>query len=625
MTMKASAAEWKWLEIFLPLLLLTESLIQFYGKPLFHLSYIIFIIVIAGFFPLKLVLSSILAILLLGVPTQMFRPVWFETDFLSWFYLLVFFTGIVSYFIFYRETKKSKKAVKDLEKLKRSALNLEASTESSLFDEDRFSHLVKSVLETQHDLSAILHLTKKVTRADSAVIFVPEGNTLMPKASTEDATPELTDGEKDFLAGIIKGRKPVIQSKLKGGYSGRSLHSLHTKRAKAFLGVPVLDGSIPLGVLLLYSNREAAFGENDVDIASEFALQVKQILKRARTYIEVERFTKGFKALHEASSTLSSHLEVEKIAEGFVDLVSGMVSSSAVGFFIADKGKLRVIAKRGFEPEKDSFYTKGTYFNLIIKNKHPFHFSQLDKKKEVYPFKAADTRTFLGIPIIPEKEVLGVLAVTSQEPDAISSFQVHLMTTIADQAAMYIINAQLHKQVEKLAVTDGLTDLYNHKHFQEKLNEEFQRMKRIPQKFSLMLIDIDHFKKINDTYGHPAGDMVLKNLAITLKKTLRGIDIIARYGGEEFAAVLMGSERSGAKKMAERLRTTVMNSHFLADEHKLSITLSIGISTYPDDSETKDELISKADQALYFAKENGRNQVCAWKDVAKKITQIKNP
>jgi diguanylate cyclase (GGDEF)-like protein len=360
--------------------------------------------------------------------------------------------------------------------------------------------------------------------------------------------------------------------------------------------MPVIDESIPLGVLILFSKRESAYDEYLENITAEFASQIKQILNRARMYVEIERFTRGFKALHEASRRLSSYLAVGKIAEGFVDLVSDMVSSSAIGFFMTDKGQLRIIARKGFEPEKDAFYTKETYFDIIVKNKQLLHLSRPDKKKDVYPFKRNETKTFLGIPIITEEEVTGVLAITSNEYDAISSYHVHLLTTIADQ-------------------TDGLTGLFNHKHFQERLNQEFQRIQRIPQPLSLLLIDIDFFKKINDTYGHPAGDMVLKKLAQILKKTLRGIDIIARYGGEEFAAVLMGTDRGGARKMAERLRSKVMENTFQTDEGAINITLSIGVATHPHDAETKDEIISRADQALYYAKEHGRNQVCLWKEV----------
>ncbi|UCF87705.1 MAG: diguanylate cyclase [Nitrospiraceae bacterium] len=587
------------------------------------------IIIIAGFFPFKLVLSSILAILLLGIPAmwQVMYPEaehqnssvsglhGLDAEFLSVFYILVFITGVVSCYFFYRETKKSEKALKDLENLKSSALNLEASTESSSFNEDRFSHLVKSVLTTQKELTDALNMMKKVSLTDAAFLYTIERDDLVLKASTENVHTDLTDADKYYLSGIIRDRKTSVQAKLKS--RSIRLKNIRTKDTLSSLCMPVIDEEIPLGVLILFSNRESAYDEHQKEVTAEFVSQIKQILKRARIYVEIERFTRGFKALHEASRTLSSYLAVEKIAEGFVDLVSDMVSSSAIGFFITDKGQLRIIARKGFEPEKDAFYPRGTYFNFIVKNKQLLHLSQLDKKKDVYPFKINETKTFLGIPIIPEEEVIGVLAITSKEYDAISSFHVHLLTTIADQAAMSINNAQLHRQVEMLAITDGLTGLFNHKHFQERLNQEFQRIQRIPQPLSLLLIDIDFFKKINDTYGHPAGDMVLKKLAQILKKTLRGIDIIARYGGEEFAAVLMGTDRGGAKKMAERLRSKVMEIPFQTDEGEIKITLSIGVATHPHDAEAKDEIISRADQALYHAKESGRNQVCLWKEVPK--------
>jgi diguanylate cyclase (GGDEF)-like protein len=614
-TSRALFSDWKSLEFLLPSLLLIESLIRFFGSALFHFLYLPLIVVIAGIFTFKIILICILAITLSGAANFAYGHFGQDYVLMNWLYFSIVITGLISFYLFYRESRKSGKAIKELENLKSSALNLEAPTESSPFVEDRFSLLVKSILETQNDLTTILNLAGKVTGADSAALYTLEGHNLVPKASTDEVKAEPDESEKIFLSGIIKGKKAVIQSRLKD--RSPALPYLSSGRAKSMLFVPVLDGNIPLGIIVFSSGRESIFTQSEKDIAGEFSAQTKQILIRARMYIEVERFTKGFKLMHEASRSLSTHLEVDKIARNLVELISGMVSSLAVGFFIADKGKLRIIAKHGFEPEKDSFYPKGTYFNLIVKNKQPLHLTRLEKKQEVSPFEVSETRTFFGIPIIPENEVIGVLAVASHEPDAISSFQVHLITSIANQAALSIINAQLHKQVEKHAITDGLTGLYNHKHFQGRLDEEFQRTKRIPQILTLMLIDIDHFKKINDTYGHPAGDSVLKKIAQSIRKTLRGIDIVARYGGEEFAAVLMGTDRSGAKKMAERLRTSVMNNPFVMEEDKLSVTISIGIATHPHDAETKEELISRADQALYFAKESGRNRVCTWKDVSK--------
>lgn len=617
-----SFSGWKVLEFLLPLLLLSESVIQFLGQPVFRLFYIPFIVVLASDFPLKIVISCILAIFLLGIPTT-----WWSKGYLteeSGSYLSILVTGIISYYIFYKKLKISRKAQEDLQKLKRSAMSLEASTEASLFDEDRFSHLVKTILDVEKELKEILNLIKKVINADSVTLFILEGDNLIGKTSTENGYLKPKYHGEAYLLNITKGKKPLIQPRLK--HSLFDLGYASAKEAGASLCVPVLDGNVSLGVIEAVSKKESAFGEREKDVVVSFAFQIGEMLRRARTYIEVERFAKGFKSLHEVSRMLSTSLKVEEIADTLVELVFGMVQPSAVGFFIPDKGELRIIAKKGFEPEDESFYTKGTYFDLIIKNKHTLHFSNLvginahrGGRQGVYPFGTAKTKTFLGIPILsPENDVLGILALTSTEPTAISAFYGHFLNVVADQAALFITNARLHKEVERLAVTDGLTGLYNHRHFQERLSEEFQRIERIPHTLSMILIDLDHFKKINDIYGHPTGDVVLKGLASILKKTLRGIDIIARYGGEEFAAVLLNTESKGAYKIAERLRTKVMHTPFFAGENKLLLTLSIGIATYPHDAVTKEELISRTDQALYYAKKKGRNQVCVWKGIAGK-------
>lgn len=606
---RISLSEWKSLEFLLPCLLIIESLIQLFGKPLLLFIYIPLIVVISSNFPFKVVISSILAIFLLGLPTQWWLKGYLTEESCCYFAILA--TGIISYYIFYKKTAVSKKAIEDLEKLKSSALSLEVSTEANLFNEDRFSHLIKSVLDTENELRDMLNLAKKVTDIDYAALFVLEGNRIVMKSSTENVNlePAHYRGEA-YLLSAIKEKKPLVIAGSEGD-TNAGRHSLY---------VPVSDGSIVIGVIEMVSSRKGfAFGEREKDFALSFAAQIGRMLGKARSYIEIERFAKGFKSLHEASRALSASLKVEEIADKLVGFVSGMISLSAVGFLIPDKGELRVIANRGLEAEKDSFYPKGTYFDLIIKNKQVLIFSHLDGKRGIYPFRNDNIRTFLGIPLVgSENELFGILTVISTEPDAVSSFYGHFLTILADHAVLSITNAKLHNEVERLAIIDGLTGLYNHKYFQERLSDEFQRIERIPQPISLMLIDLDHFKKINDLYGHPSGDAVLVNLALMLKKTLRGIDIIARYGGEEFAAVFLNTESPRAQKIAERLRVKVLNSSFSVGESKLSLTLSIGIATYPYDAKTKEDLISRADEALYYAKRNGRNQACLWKNIGSK-------
>lgn len=167
----------------------------------------------------------------------------------------------------------------------------------------------------------------------------------------------------------------------------------------------------------------------------------------------------------------------------------------------------------------------------------------------------------------------------------------------------------------KLSTTDGLTKLYNRRYFDEILNLEFTRARRFGKSLSCIILDIDHFKRVNDVYGHLYGDYVLSELAVILKKKIREIDTLARYGGEEFVLLLPETGDDGAKYVAERLRQSVEEFDFRKMENEKRIgseklTISLGVSFYPQASiKTGADLVNRADQGLYFAKENGRNQV----------------
>ena len=145
--------------------------------------------------------------------------------------------------------------------------------------------------------------------------------------------------------------------------------------------------------------------------------------------------------------------------------------------------------------------------------------------------------------------------------------------------------------------------------------EELKKLSRYSEPTSLLLADIDFFKKINDTYGHPSGDLVLKEVSNIIREAIRDIDMPARYGGEEFAAILPRTDSKGAMNIAERLRKAVMSASFSSDTSQLKVTLSIGIATTPSDAKTKEELIEKADEALYYAKHNGRNRSVLWNEI----------
>lgn len=185
-----------------------------------------------------------------------------------------------------------------------------------------------------------------------------------------------------------------------------------------------------------------------------------------------------------------------------------------------------------------------------------------------------------------------------------------ILSFITVYIVKYIIKSRDFEHTYKLATTDGLTELYNHRFFQDQMRFFIEASKRSGRKFSLIMIDIDFFKKFNDTYGHQAGDAVLRQVAATLKKTVRSSDIVCRYGGEEMCILLRDTDNEQAVLTAEKVCKNVAAKPFLiAANTEKNVTISLGVATYPTDGTAPQELIEYADKGLYAAKENGRNQV----------------
>lgn len=172
------------------------------------------------------------------------------------------------------------------------------------------------------------------------------------------------------------------------------------------------------------------------------------------------------------------------------------------------------------------------------------------------------------------------------------------------------IEAQYHEEIYRLTTTDGLTSVYNKRYFLEALDREMGRCFRYTRPLTLVMIDIDHFKKINDTHGHLAGDTVLKQVAGLLVANVRKEDIFARYGGEEFGLILPEVTLDGAHVLSEKLRALIAEGHFAFEGQQIPVTISIGIAALPTESIGLDGFIGKADAALYDAKNTGRNRVC---------------
>ncbi|MFR1672617.1 MAG: GGDEF domain-containing protein, partial [Candidatus Gastranaerophilaceae bacterium] len=174
----------------------------------------------------------------------------------------------------------------------------------------------------------------------------------------------------------------------------------------------------------------------------------------------------------------------------------------------------------------------------------------------------------------------------------------------------YLIKSRDFEQQYRLATTDGLTELYNHRYFQEQMRMQVEQSKRYNSNFSLIIIDIDYFKRFNDTFGHQSGDAVLRQVAFTLKKNVRATDIVCRYGGEEMSIILPNTGKDEAFSTAEKICRRVAEKKFkLSGDKESNVTISLGVATFPFDGEEASSIIDTADKRLYNAKHNGRNQV----------------
>jgi diguanylate cyclase (GGDEF)-like protein len=353
-------------------------------------------------------------------------------------------------------------------------------------------------------------------------------------------------------------------------------------------------------------------GEPFNDAAQEtgkmFASHVEKMLERERVYLQIKRDHLGLRVLKDTSSDFISSLNADAIAEKLCDGAE-KVAASIILYFSVDEGAFRLLHNTGAPAALKDYSLSGTLVNMAAENKQPQYTpNTTDYPIPILPFKTGDIRSVVAIPLLYESSLLGLFVAYGNKKDFLTPFQIDILKVLCNQAATSIANARYHAAIEKMATTDGLTGLFNHRVFQEKLSGELERSARSGKPVSLLLTDIDFFKKINDTYGHPVGDQVLKGVSGIIRETVRTVDIPARYGGEEFAIVLPETDAEGAFQIAERLRKAIGMQPYSAEGKKFQITISIGIAVLPGDARTKEELIEKADQALYHAKHNGRNR-----------------
>jgi len=345
------------------------------------------------------------------------------------------------------------------------------------------------------------------------------------------------------------------------------------------------------------------------DNTEQNSKEIAHLEWRLARYLELNKITENF------SSTLSE----ENIARVIVENTHNIFNKSdRILLFRVDTEKQELYLVHSKKSSDISYVKlkKGDIFDrwvfwkkqpLLVENIYKdFRFS-LESEKVKRGFNS-----LISAPIMSGEKVLGLLRADSRRPHFYTQDDLRLLNIISGLAAVALENAVLYKRLSELAITDGLTSLYVHKYFKEKLAKEIKRSIKTGSPFSVVLLDIDDFKEYNDKYGHIAGDLVLKHIASILSNSLSAGDMAARYGGEEFVLLLLGKNAKDAVKFSEEIRKKIEKTPVILRRKEMYTTVSIGIAACPRDSNLAEDLFGYADKRLYKAKEKGKNQVCSF-------------
>lgn len=486
---------------------------------------------------------------------------------------------------------------------------LPLSSEDDLYHAPSFSLLLNQILAIyRHLLSCdgIVYLRHKENGFEPVSASVGTDFSIQIIPDNEGLFGILKSEEREVLAEVVQ---PQALKYLKN-YS----------EPVSILFYPVLRKGNVIGMVAAHRNSTNPFSEKDVllikrgvrflDELEIFAARLQKLeylsIRWERTENGIRQMLKQNDPIDMAGETLKTLAEILPLRMGFVVIQTSVYDYGALvthGFPPPEIERLEANswAYYVFTHNEENLYLSG---EILENTKMPILFSKekFPEKKVVFLQKLQSGSNILGV-----AGAIGTYDEPFSEQDKSSA------SLFLKEASALLELSLLNISLKQLSVKDGLTSLFNRRYFTERYHQEFSRSERTQEPLSLLMIDIDHFKKINDSYGHPVGDIVLKEVSSTILSNLREMDILSRYGGEEFSLILPTCKLKDAFDIGERIRSSVSNKVIKAGNVEISVTVSIGVSCYPEVARSEKELLNSADSALYEAKKRGRNRVVVFK------------
>lgn len=427
-----------------------------------------------------------------------------------------------------------------------------------------------------------------------------------------------------FLDQPLSGLMKAITSARKGNFLVRVPNISDDELGKLSTSFnEMLSHITTLTATKIQTEQELLYTQRELKLKGQIDEQSKLIQENNKA---LESLVKDLSMLYEIGQGLSSTIELEELYRVMSTVLQGRLGLDKFAIFVKDDNNETMSVKIAYGFDADDHIHNMTFrigeglTGEAVQSATSLYIKDTTKEDRFLHYRGEKIveGSFLSVPLIFKKDVLGAINFHRPEVAAFSEDDIRLLNLVANQIALAIENAKLYTKARELSVKDELTGLYNRRHFQTVLQIEWKRAVRFHRSLSLLMVDVDHFKKYNDTFGHLHGDKVLREMANLLRKSIREIDTVARFGGEEFIILLPDTDKKGALAVGEKLRKLVESNRFMdsASQSITPITISVGIASYPDDVREQDDLIDHADIALYDAKDSGRNKVICYPQLA---------
>lgn len=498
---------------------------------------------------------------------------------------------------------------------------LVASSSDGLRDEERLYQT--SVQEVHQALYHTVELLHGTLGLHTCVLLMPTADgerlqiTELVTSSTDIAEGPFSLGSGAVGAAVRRKLTTSLQQ-IRPGYGGLCYYR-GPAAVRSFLAVPVLENGHFRAVLCADRLDDRPFTQKEEELLRSSTSHILRSVENERVFVQLERSKRQQEILYRGSRALSTALNQDAVMEvGLATAAEIAPHDFAAITEYQTEGRrhivLRAAGERALDFQGLRFRDNASLTAMVVKNKHylPYR-GAFDAKQQILFTKKARLKgmeSLLVLPLVVREEPIGTLIVAARSAEAFGSSAREVLQALATQLAVAIANARSVRLLEERATTDGLTGCLNKRAFLAEMEQKILAAQRFRRKLSLIVTDLDHFKAVNDTYGHASGDRVLRELGRVLRSVKRETDLVARFGGEEFCVLCEETDAHGARLLAERVREELANAEVATELGPLKVTASLGVATFPDDASTAEALFAQGDKALYEAKNRGRNQVC---------------